>query len=269
LPDSEPRDSDMPGAGEPDSKVGNRDMPNSDTQKSDRSLWLLRHAKDLESKFLVGRRDRAEDLESAVRIFLEFLKGFESLEVACPCVTAFGSARFKEGHKYYDLGRAVGREIAAAGFPVITGGGPGIMEAVNRGAKENGGVSIGVNIQLPMEQEPNPYLDEFVEFDHFFVRKVMLVKYSCAFIVMPGGFGTLDEVFETATLMQTGKIDHFPIIMMGSGFWRRLEDFVRDSLIAEGTVSESDLRLFQTTDDPKKAVEIIRNHRVRQAGDGA
>jgi uncharacterized protein (TIGR00730 family) len=234
----------------------------------DKGLWLLKHAKDLESKFLVGRRDRAEDLESAVRIFLEFLKGFESLEVACPSVTVFGSARFPEGHKYYELARAVGREIAKAGFPVITGGGPGIMEAANRGAREAGGKSIGVNIELPMEQEPNPYLDEFVEFDHFFVRKVMLVKYSCAFIVMPGGFGTLDEVFETATLMQTGKIDHFPIITMGSDFWKHLQDFVTNSLVAQGTVSEKDRELFHSTDDPGKAVDIIRRHRARQSQAG-
>jgi uncharacterized protein (TIGR00730 family) len=238
-------------------------------QKPDESLWLLKHAKDLESRFLVGRRDRAEDLESAVRIFLEFLKGFETLEVACPCVTVFGSARFPEGHRYYELARAVGRQIAGAGFPVITGGGPGIMEAANRGAKESGGKSVGVNIQLPGEQEPNPYLDEFVEFDHFFVRKVMLVKYSCAFIAMPGGFGTLDEVFETATLMQTGKIEHFPIIMMGSEFWRNLQDFVRSSLIEQGTVSESDLALFHHTDDPAEAVAIIKQHHARQTGAGA
>jgi len=229
---------------------------------TDRRLWLLEHATDLETKFLVGRRERAEDLESAVRVFLEFLKGFEALDLEGPCVTVFGSARFLEGHRYYDLARAVGREVARAGFPVITGGGPGIMEAANRGAKEAGGRSIGVNIHLPMEQQPNPYLDEFVEFDHFFVRKVMLVKYSCAFVVMPGGFGTMDEVFETATLMQTGKIAHFPIIMMGSDFWRHLEDFVRNSLLAEKTIDEQDLHLFKSTDDPRKAVEII-NHGVR------
>lgn len=241
-------------------------MADSRNQVPDESLWLLRHAKDLESKFLVGRRDRAEDLESAVRIFLEFLKGFETLGAVGPSVTVFGSARFPEGHKYYELARTVGREVAAAGFPVITGGGPGIMEAANRGAREAGGQSVGVNIELPMEQEPNPYLDQFVEFDHFFVRKVMLVKYSCAFIVMPGGFGTLDEVFETATLMQTHKIEHFPIITMGRDFWRHLQDFVKNSLIAEGTVSERDLDLFHSTDDPAEAVATIRKHLVKQTG---
>jgi uncharacterized protein (TIGR00730 family) len=241
-------------------------VPDFEKPKPDPSLWLLKHTKDLEFKFLVGRRDRAEDLESAVRIFLEFLRGFESLDIDDPSVTVFGSARFPEGHRYYELARSVGKRLAEEGLTVITGGGPGIMEAANRGAKEAGGRSIGVNIELPMEQEPNPYLDQFVEFDHFFVRKVMLIKYSCAFIVMPGGFGTLDEVFETATLMQTGKIDHFPIITMGSNFSKHLQDFVRSSLIAEGTVSESDLDLFHSTDDPDEAVEIIKEHRKKQTG---
>lgn len=244
-------------------------MSDFDMPKPERSLWLLRHAKNLEARFLIGRRDRAEDLESAVRIFLEFLKGFESLDVDDPSVTVFGSARFPEGHKYYELARNAGKTLAEAGFTVITGGGPGIMEAANRGAREAGGRSIGVNIELPMEQEPNPYLDEFVEFDHFFVRKVMLVKYSCAFIIMPGGFGTLDEVFETATLMQTKKIDHFPIITMGSDFWRHLDSFVRNSLIAEGTVSEEDLDLFHSTDDPGEAVRIIKTHLQRRTGGGS
>ena len=173
----------------------------------DRSqFWLTERAHDLETKFLTGRRGRAEDLESAVRIFLEFLRRFESLDIEGPAVTVFGSARFNETHSYYTLARQIGKELAQAGFAVITGGGPGIMEAANRGAKDGGGISIGCNIALPQEQKPNPYLDRVVEFDHFFVRKVMLVKYSCEFVVLPGGFGTLDEVFETAVLMQTNKI---------------------------------------------------------------
>jgi uncharacterized protein (TIGR00730 family) len=240
-------------------------MPDSNRQSADESLWLLKRARDLEVKFLRGRRDRAEDLESAVRIFLEFLKGFESLDVDDPAVTVFGSARFPDGHEYYELARRVGGALATAGFTVITGGGPGIMEGANRGAREAGGRSIGVNIELPEEQEPNPYLDHFVEFDHFFVRKVMLVKYSCAFIVMPGGFGTLDEVFETATLMQTGKIEYFPIIAMGSEFWKHLQVFVRNSLMAEKTIDEKDLDLFKNTDDPDEAVAIIRKHLAEQA----
>ena len=226
--------------------------------------WFLEHAGDLERKLLVGRRERAADLESAVRVFLELLRGFESLDVDHPSVTVFGSARFKEDHPYYGLARAVGKRLAEAGYTVMTGGGPGIMEAANRGAKEGGGPSIGVNIELPHEQDPNPYLDRFVELDHFFVRKVMLVKYSCAFIVMPGGFGTLDEVFETATLMQTGKIQHFPIILMGRDFWHELDDFIRRSLIPQGTISKEDLDLFKQTDDPDEAVRIVDAFRLKQ-----
>jgi uncharacterized protein (TIGR00730 family) len=226
--------------------------------------WFLEHAGDLEAKLLIGRRERAADLESAVRVFLELLRGFESLEVDQPSVTVFGSARFKEDHPYYGLARSVGKRLAEASYTVITGGGPGIMEAANRGAKEGGGMSIGVNIELPHEQEANRYLDRFVEFDHFFVRKVMLVKYSCAFIVMPGGFGTLDEVFETATLMQTGKLQHFPIILMGSEFWHQLDSFVKSSLIPQGTISRKDLDLFKQTDDPDEAVKIVDTFRQKQ-----
>jgi uncharacterized protein (TIGR00725 family) len=154
---------------------------------------------DAEKRFLTGRRERGEDLESAVRFFLEFLRGFEGLSFEGPCVTVFGSARFAEGHSYYELARQLGRRLAEEGFAVMTGGGPGIMEAANRGAKEGGGLSLGCNIKLPKEQKPNPYLDRFIQLEYFFVRKVMLVKFSCAFVVMPGGFGTLDEAFEVLT----------------------------------------------------------------------
>ena len=219
---------------------------------------LLESLKDAEKYFLEKPHSREHDLESAIRIFLEFLRGFESMEVDRPCVTVFGSARFPEGHVYYELARATGRELAKAGFAVMTGGGPGIMEAANRGAREAGGLSLGVNIQLPQEQKPNPYLDRFVEFDHFFVRKVMLLKYSCAFIVMPGGFGTLDEVFETTTLMQTGKISKFPVIAMGMNFWMPLTGFIAGSLLRVNTIAEEDMRLFQVTDDPEDAVARIR-----------
>jgi len=224
----------------------------------DRShFWLTERAHDLETKFLTGRRGRAEDLESAVRIFLEFLRGFESLNIEEPAVTVFGSARFNETHSYYILARQIGKELAQTGFTVITGGGPGIMEAANRGAKDGSGRSIGFNIVLPQEQKPNPYLDLVVEFDHFFVRKVMLVKYSCAFVVLPGGFGTLDEVFETAVLMQTNKIREFPIILMGKSYWDQMQDFLRQTLFPEKTIDPEDLDLFQCTDDPHKAAEII------------
>jgi uncharacterized protein (TIGR00730 family) len=213
----------------------------------------------LEKKFLEGRQNRAEEWESAVRYFLEFLQGFESLHVTGPAVTVFGSARFSEGHRYYQLARQTGRELAQAGYAVITGGGPGLMEAANRGAKEAGGLSVGCNITLRREQAPNAYLDDFVQFDHFFVRKVMLVKYSSAFVVMPGGFGTLDEVFETLTLIQTRTIEQFPMVLMCSTFWLRLTEFFQKSLLMEKTIDPEDLRLFRITDSPREAVAFIQS----------
>jgi uncharacterized protein (TIGR00730 family) len=221
---------------------------------------LLPHVEGAEKAFLAGRRPREADLESAVRIFLEFLRGFESFEFAQPCVTVFGSARFAEGHRYYDLARAVGGELARAGFAVMTGGGSGIMEAANRGAREAGGLSIGCNITLPREQKPNAYLDRFIQLDHFFVRKVMLVKYSSAFVVMPGGFGTLDEAFEIATLMQTNKIEHFPLIAVGSDFWDELIDFARGTMIREGTLSPEDARFVHVADTAPDVVRLVREN---------
>ncbi len=212
---------------------------------------------ELEKKFLRGRQNRPEELESAVRYFLEFLMGFESLEVTTPAVTVFGSARFPEGHRYYDLARRIGGRLAQAGYTVITGGGPGIMEAANRGAKEAGGLSVGCNIKLPKEQKPNAYVDHFVQFDHFFVRKVMLVKYSSAFIALPGGFGTLDEIFETLTLIQTRVIEQFPVVLVGNAFWSRLCAFMEESLLSAGTIDREDIRLFHMTDSPEEAVDII------------
>jgi uncharacterized protein (TIGR00730 family) len=219
---------------------------------------LLRHVENVERLFLAGRQERRADLESAVRIFLEFIRGFEALDFEGPCVTVFGSARFGPRHPYYRLARILGRRLAREGFVVMTGGGPGIMEAANRGAREGGGVSIGANILLPTEQKPNPYLDRFVEFDHFFVRKVMLVKYSCAFVIMPGGYGTLDEAFETLTLTQCAKIERFPIVAMGRKFWTHLEQFVRKSLVAEKTISPGDLDLIHVTDSVDEALGIIK-----------
>lgn len=219
---------------------------------------LLEHVAGVEKQFLKGKRDRAADLESAVRVFLEFLRGYESLDVDQPCVTVFGSARFKSNHRYYRMARELGRELAQAGFGVITGGGPGIMEAANRGAKEAGGLSLGCNIELPMEQKPNRYVDRFVEFDHFFVRKVMLVKYSCAFVLMPGGFGTMDEIFEALTLMQTGKIEKFPVVAMGASFWEHMRVFVKNSLMKEETISREDLALWDSTDSPTEVIKLIQ-----------
>jgi hypothetical protein len=219
---------------------------------------LLPHVEGAEKAFLAGRRPREADLESAVRIFLEFLRGFESFQFDRPCVTVFGSARFEEGHRYYDLAREVGAGLARAGFAVMTGGGSGIMEAANRGAREAGGLSIGCNITLPREQKPNAYLDRFIQLDHFFVRKVMLVKYSSAFVVMPGGFGTLDEAFEIATLMQTNKIEHFPLISVGSDFWDDMIGFARETMIREGTLSPEDARFVHLVDTAADVVRVIR-----------
>jgi hypothetical protein len=186
------------------------------------------------------------------------LRGFRAFHFVGPCVTVFGSARFTEEHRYYELGREVGRLLAQAGFAVLTGGGPGIMEAANRGAREARGRSLGCNIVLPREQEPNPYLDQWITFRYFFVRKVMLVKYSYAFIALPGGFGTLDEIFETATLIQTGKIQEFPLVLMGEDYWHPLLSFLNERLLKEGTISPEDLKRLTVTDSPETAVEGVR-----------
>ncbi len=194
-------------------------------------------------KFLQGPQPRGFELARALRIFFELLRGFRSLHFVGPCVTVFGSARFARGPSATTRSRA--RSAPAwpgPGFTVMTGGGPGIMEAANRGAKEAGGRSVGCNIELPQEQKPNAYLDRWVTFRHFFVRKLMLVKYSYAFIALPGGFGTLDEIFETATLIQTGKIQDFPLVLMGREYWQPLIDFFRDRLVAEGTIAHEDAR---------------------------
>ena len=186
----------------------------------------------------------------------EFANGFERLYRLGPAVTVFGSARFAPGSPYYELGVEVGRELARAGFAVITGGGPGMMEAANRGAKEAGGVSIGCNIILPHEQKPNPYVDEVINFDYFFVRKVMLVKYSCAFVCLPGGFGTLDEMFEAATLIQCRKIGPFPLMLIGKDFWKNLIELLYD-MQHEGAISAEDTGFAYLTDSPAEAVRLI------------
>jgi uncharacterized protein (TIGR00730 family) len=227
-------------------------------EKKKRAESLLQRVTGAEKLFLSGRRGREADLESAVRVFLEFIQGFESLRFPSSCVTVFGSARFQEEHPHYQMAREIGTGLAKAGYSIMTGGGPGVMEAANRGAKEGGGFSIGCNIKLPEEQKPNQYLDQFIEFEHFFVRKVMLVKYSSAFVVMPGGFGTLDEVFEVTTLMQTGKVNSFPIICMGGEFWHRLRDFMAESMISEGTIYDEDLDLIKYAKTAEEAIELIR-----------
>jgi uncharacterized protein (TIGR00730 family) len=223
-----------------------------------KSSSLLSQVVGAEKLFLSGRRNRGEDIESAVRFFLEFLHGFESFDFDGPCVTVFGSARFPERHRYYEFARELGRALAHAGYAVMTGGGPGIMEAANRGAKEGGGLSLGCNITLPKEQKPNPYLDKFIEFEHFFVRKLMLVKYSSAFVVMPGGFGTLDEAFEVITLVQNGKLERFPVVSMVKDFWDHLRHFMSDTMLAEGTISKEDFDFIQGANTVEDAIRIIR-----------
>ena len=211
---------------------------------------------DDEVRFLRGPKSRSSEFLRVLRIMWEFIKGFRKLHFAGPCVSVFGSARFDESHRYYQLGRDVGAELARLGFTTITGGGPGIMEAANRGAQEQGGRSFGCNIELPMEQTCNPYLDDYVDFRYFFVRKVMLVKYSYAFVILPGGFGTMDEVFETLTLIQTDKIKDFPVILMGSDYWEPITDFLRERMVGAGTISPDDLDLLYVTD----SIEQMRAH---------
>jgi uncharacterized protein (TIGR00730 family) len=216
-----------------------------------------------EQQFLAGPRSRWAEFTRAVRIFGEFIKGFRALHFLPPCVTVFGSARFGEDHPHYQLARQLGSGLAKAGLTVMTGGGPGIMEAANRGAHEAGGLSVGCNITLPHEQAPNPYLDRFVEFRYFFVRKVMLVKYSHAFVVLPGGFGTMDELFEAATLIQTQKIEDFPLVLMGVDFWRPLLAFLRDTMVQHGTIAAADLDRILVTDDVAEAVAHVHAGALR------
>jgi hypothetical protein len=209
------------------------------------------------TRFLEGPQPRGFELMRAARVFYELMRGFRTLHFVGPCVTVFGSARFVEGHPYYNLARAVGGKLAQAGFTVMTGGGPGIMEAANRGAREAGGRSVGCNIRLPQEQKPNPYLDTWLTFKHFFVRKMMLVKYSYAFIALPGGFGTMDEVFEVATLVQTGKIHDFPVALMGVDFWMPLVRFLRDTMVKEATIDVRDVDRIIVSDSPEEIVSRI------------
>jgi uncharacterized protein (TIGR00730 family) len=211
---------------------------------------------DWEREFLSASRTPDREQQRLERIMHEFSTGFERLYRLGPAVTVFGSARFREDSENYRLGVEVGRELARAGFAVITGGGPGIMEAANRGAKEAGGVSLGCNIVLPHEQKPNPYVDDVVSFRYFFARKVMLVKYSCAFVCMPGGFGTLDEMFEAATLIQCRKIGPFPLILIGTAFWNNLIELMYD-MLSQGAIAAEDTGFAYVTDSPAQAVEMI------------
>ncbi len=221
------------------------------------STWGKQSNSKEEIKFLTGPLSWTEELFRLVRITTEFFKGFRAFYGVGPCITVFGSARFTEEHPYYKMAQKIGYSLSKSGLNVMTGGGPGIMEAANRGAKEaNGGYSIGCNIKLPKEQKPNPYLNKWITFRYFFIRKMMLVKYSKAFIVLPGGFGTMDEIFETATLIQTGKIFDFPLILVGKEYWQPLFDFINKSLLKEKTINSKDLNLLTLTDSIDEAVEI-------------
>lgn len=209
-----------------------------------------------ERDFLATARTLQKERARLKRISNEFERAFKTFADVGPAVTVFGSARFKETHRYYKLARAVGGELAKAGFATLTGGGPGIMEAANRGAHETGGKSYGLNIILPHEQAENPYVDRSMEFRYFFTRKVCLVKYSCAFIVMPGGLGTLDELFEAATLIQCRKIGPFPLILMGTEFWQGLREWGQ-FMMKQGVFAKEEIGFGHVTDSPAEAVDLI------------
>lgn len=220
-------------------------------------------AKQQEIRFLEGPHSRLEELGFALKVFWAFIKGFRALHFSGPCVTVFGSARFKEDHIYYQQARELSAKIAQMGFTIMTGGGPGIMEAANRGAKDVKGKSVGCNIELPFEQKENPYLDKSVNIRYFFVRKVLLVKYSYAFIIMPGGFGTLDEMYETLTLIQTKKIEQFPLIVFGKEYHKELLEHI-DKMLQVGTISAEDLKLFLVTDSMDEACHYLEKHAIKK-----
>lgn len=209
--------------------------------------------------YLDGPKRRTFELSFAWQVFLQFIKGFRTLHFVGPCITVFGSARFKPGHPYYEAAVTFGKRIAETGFTTMTGGGPGIMEAANKGAFENNGTSVGVNIVLPHEQHPNPYLHKSIDIKFFFVRKVLLVKYSYAFVIMPGGFGTMDEFFETLTLVQTKVINDFPIVLYGKEYYTPLLQYMQD-MAKQGTISPADMNLVLLTDDVDEAIAHITKY---------
>lgn len=216
-----------------------------------------------EIKFLQGPQSRWQEFKFTIKVMLEFIKGFRALHFTGPCVTVFGSARFKDGHPYYEITEQLCGRIAKLGFTIMTGGGPGIMEAANKGAKAVGGRSVGCNIVLPMEQKPNPYLDKWVNIRYFFVRKTLLIKYSYAFVVMPGGFGTLDEYFEALTLIQTQKISEFPIIIFDTVFHKELVAHI-EMMKNKNTISTGDSNLFLVTDSVDEAVAYLNQNSIQK-----
>jgi hypothetical protein len=214
----------------------------------------------------------SKDTWSVFKIMGEFVEGFETLRDVWPAVSVFGSARTRRGHPYYRSAVDVSEALSKAGFSVVTGGGPGIMEAANLGASRGDCSSIGLNIRLPFEQSQNAHADTVVHFNYFFARKVMFVKYACGFVALPGGFGTLDEVFEALTLIQTEKIHDFPVVLFGSEYWSGLVDWISERMLAERMISKKDTRLFAVTDEPDEVVGIIKRHYNRRRrgprGDG-
>lgn len=235
--------------------------------KSDTSFrWGKIPAVPDEIRMLEGPQNRGSELARIFRITREVFRGFRALHFVGPCVTVFGSARFDDAHPFYHLARELGRGLGQAGFTVMTGGGPGVMEAANRGAREAGARSIGCNIKLPHEQKPNAFLDKFVEFRYFFVRKLMLAKYSYAFIALPGGFGTMDELFEMATLVQTGKVSEFPIVLVGREYWQPLLEFMTQTMVRAKTIEAADVQRFFVTDSAREAVEHVRDTAMKRFG---
>lgn len=204
---------------------------------------------------------KTNDSWAIFKIMAEFVEGFERLSKIGPCVTIFGSARIKEDHEYYKLAENIAYNLTTHGYGIVTGGGPGIMEAGNRGARRGKGTSVGLNIELPFEQHDNPYIDsdKSLDFDYFFVRKVMFIKYSQGFVVMPGGFGTMDELFEAITLIQTKKIGKFPIVLVGTKYWSGLMDWIKNTLVNEGAISLEDLNLISIVDTEDEILEVINN----------
>ncbi|WP_207841012.1 TIGR00730 family Rossman fold protein [Williamsia soli] len=246
-------------------------QPDRDTRLSYRGAARIREDQTTPTQTTDQRLLRSADSDRdpwrVLRIQSEFVEGFDNLATVSGAVTVFGSARIAPDTPYYDLGRELGGALADAGYPVMTGGGPGLMEAVNRGACEAGGYSIGLGIELPFEQNLNQWVDLGINFRYFFVRKTMFVKYAQAFVCLPGGFGTLDELFEALTLVQTRKVTQFPIVLLGTEFWGPLLDWVRGTLVEQGFVSPADVELLQVTDSVADAVAIIGESRQRQGGE--
>ncbi|MFI5131468.1 MAG: TIGR00730 family Rossman fold protein [Chitinophagales bacterium] len=213
-----------------------------------------------DKNFFEPDRSLADEMRDSHKALSDLWQGISAFENIKNCVTVYGSARFKEGHRYYELARSIGKALAENGFTVMTGGGPGVMEAANRGAKEGRGKSLGCNIALPFEQHINQYVDQEVEFEFFFTRKVILRKKSVAYVLMPGGFGTMDEIFEVLTLIQTGKLPPRPVVCMGTDYWKHLGTFLRETMLNAGTISPADIDLAFVTDDIQKAIDHIKQN---------